>query len=375
MRTRTIAALLFVSLLGASPAGAMTYHDNTVKMPLSASGYTNVTATYVINSFSITSGQDPNKNIYVGLSRTYTGNNGSMTYRIGRKGSSTVASWWKSRIEPRQNTFNDDPGELNFAFLGTLTITLKGGVLGDNQDTYTLNNIALAQGSAGTSNNWWFGGQNCTYTSEHTVKCTGTSTAGWNVNFYFHRGGLGSPVDEVKLNKIEYTAYTLYPLQSRYVGESVRCVWQPTTICPPFVTYYNSTQTATLKLTVRNNLLYNSQGNLFDTSGADPSHVGPAAIFVMDQNSGIYASNQNKVYMFHHSTILAGTSVASAGELIAKQGVLQTMTNCSGHYRPPNAAYNQLLEALHRQGYTRTFTFTPCTPAVLEEFEAAHRKE
>lgn len=353
-------ALLLLGLFSAFPAGAMTYRDNMVKVPVNG-GYTNLYGTFTIRSYSITPGQDPKGHIHSGLMQSFSRDDDTMTWSIGRRESSTVGDWWKSNISANQNTFNDNPRELNFAFLGTLTLELSGGILKTNRDTYTLTDIAIAQGHAApTTNNWWFGGKNCVHQSGNKVKCTGTSTAGYPVYFYFQRGG--NPIDEIKLTEIEFPKYTLFPLRSRYRGENTACVWQPTSKCPPFVTYYNSTQAATVKLTVRNNLLYNSVGGLFDTSEADPSHSGfRAAIFVMDENSNIYASYLHKAGLFHHSTFRQGTSVASAGELVVQKGEIRLMTNCSGHYLPSSRAYNQLLEGLHRQEYTRSFSFDDCS--------------
>lgn len=364
--TRSFATALVLFVLAIHVKG-MTYRDNQVMMPLSASGYTIVSATYTITGFSITNGQDPDNHIYAGLANTYTGNNGSMTFSIGREGSGTVATWFSSQIPGSRNTFNSTPSDLNFAFLGTLKMTLTGGVLGSNSDTYTLNGIALAQEGTVTSNNWWFGGTNCNYnpSATNTVSCSGTSTAGYGVTFSFQRGGSNT----VNLTSITYPPYTLFSVAPKYVGENVGWTWQLASskaICPPYVLYYNSTQSASLQVTVKANLLYYA-GVLFDTSKANPSHSGvPAAIFVMSSTGTIYASNRSVTFLFHHSTLLGGVPVASAGELIVRSGVIQTMTNCSGHYLPTSAAYLQLVEALHRQGYTRSFTFNSCSPSMLK---------
>jgi hypothetical protein len=200
------ASVALLWMAGASPAAATSYHDNIVQMPLAATGYINITATYTITAFSVTPGQDPDGRIHVGLANTYTGNAGSMTYHVGRKGSTTVADWWRTRIASDHNTFGNDPRDLNFAFIGTLVMKLTGGPLGHSQDTYTLQNIALAQGHAGASNNWWFGGSNCKYATSfpNSVKCSGTNSAGRTVYFYFHRGGADHPVNIVDLFSIQY---------------------------------------------------------------------------------------------------------------------------------------------------------------------------
>ena len=162
--------------------------------------------------------------------------------------------------------------------------------------------------------------------------------------------------------------YDLFPLYPQYKGENHDCVWQPFTNCPPYVIYLDYFERQTLKINVRDNKLYNSRGDVFDTSGASPSHTGPpAAIFIMDSSGNLYASNDNTVFLFHHSSIAAGQPVAAAGELMVKNGIIQMSTNCSGHYRPPADKVNsQLSDSLKKQGYARTINFKPCNIAKLK---------
>lgn len=165
----------------------MTYRDNDVYFSPSG-GYALISGSYTVNSFSVTSGQDPNHHIYAGLTAS-CGSNGKMTFSVGRSGSGTVASWFNARIPASQNTFNHTAGDLNFAFLGTLKLTVRGGILGNGQDTFTFSNVALAQGHSGSSNNWWFGGQNCSYIQSDQVICKGVNSKGAEVSFIFRRGG------------------------------------------------------------------------------------------------------------------------------------------------------------------------------------------
>lgn len=165
----------------------MKYRDNDVYFSLSDE-YTLINGSYTVESFRITEHQDPDGNIYNGLV-VPCGEDGELTFRIGRSGSEDVADWFNDRVPPSQTTFNHDAGKLNFAFLGTLVLTIKGGILGDAQETYKFQNVALAQGHAGSSNNWWFGGQNCAYIENNQVICQGENSKGDPASFVFLRGG------------------------------------------------------------------------------------------------------------------------------------------------------------------------------------------
>ncbi|MCG8552589.1 MAG: hypothetical protein MI799_19470 [Desulfobacterales bacterium] len=179
---------LFYLFYMAMPTQAMTYHNNDVTFSVSASGYTLKSGSYVVNDFSVTKGQDPDHKIHNGLTPRMNGD-GRMTFRVGRKGSEETAAWFNNKVPAAQTTFNHTAGKLNFAFLGTLTLELTGGILGGGKDTYTFSNIGIAQGHSGTSNNWWFGGQNCANISGNRVSCNGIDTKGNPVSFVFLRGG------------------------------------------------------------------------------------------------------------------------------------------------------------------------------------------
>lgn len=160
--------------------------------------------------------------------------------------------------------------------------------------------------------------------------------------------------------------YQPIKLQTKYNGENASCTWQGAAQCPPYVVYYTESQSATLALSVVGGKLY--QGNaLFDTTKADKSHsFDHTSIFVMDMNGIVYASKQFKVFMFHHSSILAGRDVAFAGEMQVEQGVIKKISNCSGHYMPDIKFASQLKDSLNKQGYSGDVTVESCNPKFFD---------
>ncbi|MCY4330901.1 MAG: hypothetical protein OXC48_12625 [Endozoicomonadaceae bacterium] len=94
-----------------------------------------------------------------------------------RKKSSDVVSQVKkangNSIFKDNSTFGKNPGKLNFAVQGTLIINGK-----------QFNDIILAQGHTGLSNNWWFAGLHCTryiYTRAeiNAIDCIATDGTDW----------------------------------------------------------------------------------------------------------------------------------------------------------------------------------------------------
>jgi hypothetical protein len=176
----------------------MTYRDNDVYLPV-GDGYTLINGTYTVESFSVTEGQDPDHHIKVGMVVSF-GSNGKLTFSVGRKSSSDTANWFNGKIQASQNTFDHTADQLYFAILGTLKMTVTGGILGGGQETVTFLNVALAQGSDFVTNNWWFGGKNCTYSKDHQVNCKGTDSKGSHVTFVCRRGGSGNSVNKVNVS-------------------------------------------------------------------------------------------------------------------------------------------------------------------------------
>ena len=72
-------------------------------------------------------------------------------------------------------------------------------------------------------------------------------------------------------------------------------------------------------------------------------------IFVMDNEGRIFAAS-HKVGLFHHSSFLAGSSVAAAGEIKIENGVIKVVTNKSGHYKPSDPEMIQFFQELESRG-------------------------
>ncbi|KAI0097498.1 hypothetical protein GGR51DRAFT_578045 [Nemania sp. FL0031] len=337
---------------------SMTYHDNKVRLPFTAKTYKLDSASFTVTDLSITSGQDPEKKNRIGNVKLWDGTSGSIQWSVGRSKSTQVAQFWKNNIKANESTFGHHPGELNFTFLGNMDLTISGGTFAVSTK-FTIEKVAIGQGSSGSTNNWWFGCHGCESSGEYRVRCLATSESGQKLWFYFLRGGVGNDVDEIRLDEVAiHTPFQTMPLEQAYVGESTMNKWQDPRVSPPYVTYYTSSQANTLKLQVRDGLLYDVNNQLFDTIDGDWGHSDlPVAIFVVaTDEKTIYASRQHKQYMFHHSTIVAGGKVLSAGELFVRRGHIEWMSNASGHYKPDaKVAYNQLKMALWNQGYREPF--------------------
>lgn len=141
--------------------------------------------------------------------------------------------------------------------------------------------------------------------------------------------------------------YNTTPMLQHYAGEDVA----PNAIWGTAVQYLSATQRATYALSFNGGLIHDANGNLFDTRNATSVHSSsPRAIFVMDLNGRFYASNDQKVGEFHHSSFLAGDAVAAAGELEVENGVLKTISDKSGHYRPRRPFGDQAIDQLRQIG-------------------------
>ena len=194
--------MIILLLGGVTDASAMTkrvvIRDNHLNFKVPNSKFRLQNGTFTIEQLKVTPGQ-PFSNISRGKEK-YFGSNGDIVFHVGRHGSTEVANWFKNKVSASHTTFGHNPGKLNFAFTGTLKLALSGDFLGGSSEEYIFRDIALAQGHAGTSNNWWFGGKNCQNSSKNRVVCQGENSHGERVIFEFRRGG--NKVNVVDVNPI-----------------------------------------------------------------------------------------------------------------------------------------------------------------------------
>jgi len=116
------------------------------------------------------------------------------------------------------------------------------------------------------------------------------------------------------------------------------------------VPYFSATERALYEVTERGGKLY-WRGKLLNTE--HPVEGGPKAtyIFVMAKDGTIYAApNGGTTQNIHHSSFLAGHPAAAAGTLVVVDGVVQKITNKSGHYGHRAGKMRQVLAELERRG-------------------------
>jgi hypothetical protein len=141
--------------------------------------------------------------------------------------------------------------------------------------------------------------------------------------------------------------YDTTEMSSHYKGEESGNGW----CAPKKVQYLSAAERAELKLTIREGKVYDSKGNLYDTTDAGTFFSGKGkSIFVMDSNGNIYASKHQAVGEFHHSSILRGEPVSGAGEITVKDGVITEISNRSGHYQPTQEINSQVLKQVGSEG-------------------------
>jgi len=220
-----LAMIAIVTSISAFDAHAAKYRDNKVRFTIGENGtnenYTVVNdqashavvpsfkivkGSYTIQDLSVTKGQDKDNYNKKGLKKTFN-HTGELTFKVGRKGKDYNATWFHTQVPAARTTFNHKAKKLNFAFVGTLELTLTGGVLGAAERTFTFNDIGIAQGHTGGRNNWWFGGKHCSHGAngsrvpEHakrnSVSSIGTDQDNLKATFHFRRGGNGTNVIDV----------------------------------------------------------------------------------------------------------------------------------------------------------------------------------
>lgn len=101
--------------------------------------------------------------------------------------------------------------------------------------------------------------------------------------------------------------------------------------------------------------------NPLDTQNSSNFFSGSGeAIYVMTANGNLHVSSQLKGYR-HHSSILAGVPVASAGEIKVMNGTLTMINNRSGHYRPSGMQLFQIVRQLKKSGIASSYRIVEFT--------------
>lgn len=143
--------------------------------------------------------------------------------------------------------------------------------------------------------------------------------------------------------------YATTPMQPNFRGENFpgNSVWGD-----KHVAYLTTDERESYRLTLHDGLLYNAQGQLYDTGDARTlwSPDGGRAIFAMDSRGDLYSSPHHVLGRFHHSSFLAGEPVAGAGEIEARAGRVLLISDHSTHYRPARRFTEQVVDSLARQG-------------------------
>jgi uncharacterized protein YukE len=138
-------------------------------------------------------------------------------------------------------------------------------------------------------------------------------------------------------------------MNGRYQGENVpgNSVWPN----GKTVEYLDDAGRESYRVIPRDGKLVDVNGQPFDTSaGATHWSGGGKAIYVMDEQGNIYASNYQAVGKFHHSSLLGGNPVSAAGELEVRGGEVVGITDQSGHYMPTRAMTQQMVDRLRNAG-------------------------
>jgi hypothetical protein len=141
------------------------------------------------------------------------------------------------------------------------------------------------------------------------------------------------------------------PLLAKYAGEQQGLVFGTK------VKYLNSQERQQHQLKVHNGMIYGADGKPFDTRNGGSVFAGGQgkAIFVMDHNGNLYASKNQTVGKFHHSSFLGGAPVAAAGEIEVHNGQIKDMSRRSGHYQPSEQQIANAANHLVSLGVKPTF--------------------
>lgn len=162
------------------------------------------------------------------------------------------------------------------------------------------------------------------------------------------------PTDFAEFGATPYSTsppFQTQQMQRQYEGEHLPGNHQWRGVGAEQVEYLSHEQRQQRRVTILNGVIYAAPNVPFDTRSGSSAWGGSGrAVFVMDQDGNLYVSNTHEPGTFHHSSFLAGQPVAAAGELVVIDGILQLLTDSSGHYRPERGHTLQAINHLRSLG-------------------------
>lgn len=118
------------------------------------------------------------------------------------------------------------------------------------------------------------------------------------------------------------------------------------------VRYLTDEERKVLRVYGCDHMLCNRDGALLDPELEKPEfiHRDGIGIFVIDVDQKVWITFDHKYGEIHHSSLLAGGPVIAAGEVVISRGQLQSISNASGHYKPPPQSIDVALRVLSELG-------------------------
>lgn len=108
------------------------------------------------------------------------------------------------------------------------------------------------------------------------------------------------------------------------------------------------------EMQIKGGRVYTDSGVRFHTGDHTTAFSGSGwAIFVMSPNRSVFSAS-HKVGQFHHSSFLAGGPVLAAGEWAVDNGKVVAITAKSGHYKPDEKMFYEILRKLRHRGVRLT---------------------
>ena len=143
---------------------------------------------------------------------------------------------------------------------------------------------------------------------------------------------------------ISFKGRELFHLLAQYQGEEL--IQNPQ---QKVVHYFTATEQAQHRVYIQHGRLVDAQGRALDPQLKRFPKRSGTAIYVMDKYGRIYYSFDHSYGRIHHSSLVAGQAVASAGEMLIYEGIIYSISNKSGHYHPSAVALKRVIEQLKKQ--------------------------
>ena len=143
---------------------------------------------------------------------------------------------------------------------------------------------------------------------------------------------------------------TLLQMQSQYIGEDQGLYFDKITRKHWKVKYFSPAEKRKYQLIINNKRLTDLNKNKYSSEFDFKTGLFTDGLVILDLEQNIYLLPFEERGLYHHSSLSNGQNVFFAGTMTVSDGLVISISDLSGHYKPNISALQQFIHYLESSG-------------------------